>query len=100
MEVEQLPMMTPTNKMIPTFRVFLKEEEDQLASIEIESGPYSGVVYSYGVVGIKDSKSAKDVTIEFSYTVLENENLIKNRKEFEDVLSEILYEIVTESENH
>lgn len=87
------------SKKLPKYK-FQNSEDNDSTWVQITSGKYAGVIYSYGTVRfVPDSGIAK---LQFNYNIIHSgehdmEHL-KNSQEFVIIMGDILTEIIIENE--
>ena len=86
-------------KKKPQYR-FQTSEENESTWVEITSGKYAGVIYSYGTVRfVPEFGVAK---LQFNYDILHSgehsKEVLKNSQEFVTIIGDILTEIIIENE--
>jgi len=76
------------------------DENSEVTLIEITSGIYAGVIYSYGMVKLKPESAIP--VLQFNYTIVNpgqhTEELLQNDENFVIMLGDILTEIIIENE--
>lgn len=77
---------------------FVEKEDSELYSIKILSGPYSGVIYTYGVVSIKEGGGT--ATLKFDFRIEENNGHVEldNHSEFKNQIGDILVSILEDQQ--
>lgn len=84
---------------LPKYR-FQNSEESDSTWVQITSGKYAGVIYSYGTVRfVPDTAIAK---LQFNYNIIHSGEhdmeVLKNSQEFVTIIGDILTEIIIENE--
>jgi len=80
---------------------FVSREGDKWASILIDSGKYSGLIYQYGKVSVpKQENEDGNMPLSFKYNVVEyngnTEESLKETEEFTTTIGDILVVILDE----
>lgn len=65
----------------------------QTCPIRIKSGPYSGIVYKYGKISLKEENEDLNVTMEIDI-INAPDDFNQNEKDFTNTVGEIFVEIV------
>jgi hypothetical protein len=86
-------------KKLPKYK-FQTSEDNESTWVQITSGKYAGVIYSYGTVRfVPDSGIAK---LQFDYNIVHSGehdiDRLKNSQEFVIIMGDILTEIIIENE--
>ena len=69
-------------------------------AIRIDSGLYEGTLYQYEVISFQGEDSAGNAKFTFTYSILENDQEIENKEEFEKTLGSILKSIMESEDNN
>ena len=80
---------------------FVSREGDKWASILIDSGKYSGVIYQYGKVSVPEEENEDgNMPLSFKYTVVDynghTEESLKETEEFTTTIGDILVLVLDE----
>jgi hypothetical protein len=79
-----------------TDKLYTYKKEHDLASIEILTGVYEGVEFTFGSIHVNESIENNEATISFDYTV-HNDEKLEGDKDFEVVLGEIMNSLLQHS---
>ncbi len=79
---------------------FVEKETSDFYSVQLLSGKWEGLVYTYGKVEIKEDPDKDFATLKFSYKIEECPDgmTIVEDEEFNNYLGEVLANIIEESE--
>ena len=81
---------------------FVENTNLKATPIEILTGPFTGVVYHYGLV--KMLNDTESPTMQFDYTLLESGNLdmdeLQNNQEFVNMMGDLLCHIIENNYGH
>lgn len=69
-------------------------ERNGLIALELTTGPYSGIIFSYGGVKFEENKEEDRLHVKFDYTIHENEPEDLDKVAFEKEIGDFLLEIV------
>ena len=76
---------------------FVSRKEDNWASIVITAGRYSGIIYQYGKVSVKEPENAESpLTLSFDYNIVDNYGISDSEihDDFRNLLGDILVDIL------
>lgn len=86
--------------MLPKYKVFDHKNIKDLSCVLIESGEFEGIAYHYGVVSVDpDKEEDGEIPVKYSYELVEGTISQDKIKEFEDVISSILFNLITDEES-
>ena len=74
---------------------FVEGKKTGESAIQIDEGIYSGVVFTYGKVGIDERTN--DCHLYFDYLVLDKDEIVEDHDDFKEVIGDILVDVL---ENH
>ena len=79
---------------------FVEKETADFYSVQLLSGKWEGLVYTYGQVGIKENPDNGSATLKFSYKIEDCPDgmVVFEDSEFNNYLGEVLANIIEESE--
>jgi hypothetical protein len=79
---------------------FVEKETSDFYSVQLLSGKWEGLVYTYGHVGIKEDQDNETATLKFNYKIEECPDgmVVFEDAEFNNYLGEVLANIIEESE--
>tara|TARA_R100000008_G_scaffold85591_1_gene75935 strand:- start:171 stop:512 length:342 start_codon:yes stop_codon:yes gene_type:complete len=82
----------PSKRNLPEFEYVENPKEPDHHAIKINSGPYRGIIYTYGVVGFEENEEQDNLQISFSYDIMDNSRKVDvlEDKEFHDIMGNIL----------
>jgi len=85
--------------MLPNYKLFEHKNVKDLTCVLIENGEFEGIAYHYGVVSVTPSENEDDqIPISYSYDIIEGSVNDEQKQEFQNVISEILFDIVAGKE--
>jgi hypothetical protein len=79
-----------------TDKLYTYKTEHDLASIEILTGVYEGVEFTFGSIHVDEKIEEGEATVSFDYTVHSNDKL-EGDKDFEVVLGEVMNSLLLHS---
>lgn len=74
----------------------LENKETGAIGLELTEGEYSGIIFSYGKVAFDENEQKDNLKVHFEYEILDGEDLIKDKKVFEQELGDFLIELILE----
>lgn len=79
---------------------FVEKETSDFFSVQLLSGKWEGLVYTYGQVGIKENTEDGTATLKFNYKIEDCPDgmVVFEDVEFNNYLGEVLANIIEESE--
>ena len=72
----------------------LENRGSGLQAIKLLEEPFSGIIYTYGKVELKEDKENDILRINFEYDILENSNPNLDLNQFEKYIGDILTELI------
>jgi len=80
---------------------FVSRKEDEWASILIDSGEFTGIIYQYGKVSVPEKENEDgNMPLSFKYTIVDynghTEESLKETEEFTTTIGDILVVILDE----
>jgi hypothetical protein len=82
-----------------TSREVRYQDKDVLATILIRTGEYANVEFNFGEIHIDENESEGTCAMRFNYDILSDHKQLEGSKEFEEVLSQIMNNVLEESLN-
>jgi hypothetical protein len=79
-----------------TNRLYTYKKEHDLASIEILTGNYKDVEFTFGSINVNEDIKNSEATISFDYAV-HNDETLEGNKDFEEVLGAIMNSLLHHS---
>lgn len=81
------------------FRLLIPEEDNDSINIQLLTGEYSGVVYSYGKVSVKEIEEDEHAELAFEYDLIDSNNIenLEDNPAFKDHIGNILVSIIMEN---
>ena len=83
---------------------FMENPMSENWAVRIKTGAWADVVYTYGKIGIVESSSKEEATLQFNYKILEagdfEENVLQYDTDFNNHVGDILSHILQESLEH
>ena len=79
-----------------TDRLYTYKKEHDLASIEILTGNYKDVEFTFGSINVNEDIQNGEATISFDYTV-HNDETLEGNKDFEEVLGDVMNSLLQHS---
>jgi hypothetical protein len=95
MELNQQKNTTTMKNKIPKY-TFVEKDDSEVYSLKILDGKYKDVVYTYGVVSIKEAEDQSNATVKFDFRIeesIKHEDLDADKK-FKNLIGDILVNII------
>lgn len=89
---EQIPRQRRQLREPLDYLILPDPNDEQQYLVRIEDGPYCGVIFKYDKIQIHEEKD--HARISFTYTIIRDNDIILNRTDFHDHLSDILDSII------
>lgn len=81
--------------------IFMENPMSENWAIHIKTGPWEGVQYAYGKIGLRENPDQSGATLQFNYAILEagefDENVLKYSPDFNNHVGDILSHILTDA---
>jgi hypothetical protein len=78
------------------FKLLVSESDSEAVNIELSSGPFQGVVYSYGKVTTQEIKDKEEAYLTFEYDLIDSNGMedLESDDNFKNHIGDILVSII------
>jgi hypothetical protein len=71
-------------------------EKDGVTALELTSGQFSGIIFSYGGVKFEENEAKDNLKVHFDYEIHEGESTLKDKAAFEKELGDFILEMIVD----